>query len=108
MVGLRTSCRNHPRVIVPGGRGGLCDDCIEEKRRAYTDGGWRKRSAATITAHREKFGNVCPGWRIDRHVSTDLVVDHDVGVLCRSCNGRKAATDDKVKHAAASEGPAIG
>ena len=26
------------------------------------------------------------------HPATDLVVDHDLGVLCRSCNSSKAAT----------------
>jgi hypothetical protein len=29
------------------------------------------------------------------HPAYDLVVDHDLGVLCRSCNSSKAATYDR-------------
>jgi len=39
---------------------------------------------------------MCPGWGGDPpHDATDLVLDHDVGVLCRSHNSRKGATVDK-------------
>jgi hypothetical protein len=44
-----------------------------------------------------QHGQVCPGWGRPAHESTDLVVDHDVGPLCRSCNSRKAATVDKAR-----------
>jgi hypothetical protein len=29
------------------------------------------------------------------HPAYDLVVDHDLGILCRSCNSSKAATFDR-------------
>lgn len=46
-------------------------------------------------------GYYCPGWRLpdypghSPHPATDLVVDHDLGILCRSCNSSKAATHDR-------------
>ena len=61
----------------------------------------RRRRAAAVKAHRERFGNVCPGWGRAPHPSTDLTADHDhaiavggsptgtLNVLCRSCNGAK-------------------
>ena len=59
------------------------------------NGEWRKTSPATIAQHRARYGDVCPGWQREPHEARDLVVDHDVGVLCRACNGVKAATYDK-------------
>lgn len=29
------------------------------------------------------------------HPAYDLVVDHDLGVICRQCNSHKAATHDR-------------
>lgn len=52
--------------------------------------------------HRAKHGNWCPGYGTPSHAATDLTADHIVpiaaggkpdgalGVLCRSCNSRKA------------------
>lgn len=58
-------------------------------------GAWRRQSEKTRAEWVEAHGEVCPGWNKSAHPSKDLVVDHDVGVLCRACNGRKAATHDK-------------
>lgn len=64
-------------------------------------GNWRYNSQQLriqwITLH----GYNCPGWHIEGwtgrppHPATDLVVDHDLGVMCRSCNSHKAATHDR-------------
>ena len=62
---------------------------------AYYDRAWRDHSRRLREAWVEGNGWVCPGWKRPAHASTDLVVDHDVGVLCRGCNGVKAATFDK-------------
>lgn len=62
------------------------------------NGEWRSFSRALREAHVIEHGHVCPGWDRDSHELEDgggLVVDHDVGVLCRSCNAVKAATFDK-------------
>ena len=66
------------------------------KQRTYNTA-WRKASKAIRQAWLEQYGPVCPGWATPAHPSTDLVVDHDVGVLCRKCNSRKAATHDRPK-----------
>lgn len=64
----------------------------------------RKRRAATVAAWRELYGDVCPGWQRPAHAAgpdNPLTADHvepwartgredtELGVLCRSCNGRK-------------------
>ena len=73
----------------------------------------RKRRKAAVDAHRERFGNWCPGFgRPPHHAATDLTADHihemqDGGapdgpltVLCRSCNSRKAqATQTRLRRA---------
>lgn len=56
---------------------------------------WRKDSERQRKAWVEANGWTCHGWEVPSHPATDLVTDHDVGVLCRSCNARKAATVDK-------------
>ena len=66
-------------------------------------GGWRHYSQQLrlewITIH----GYHCPGWTMPNypghgpHPATDLVVDHDLGILCRSCNSSKAATFDRAR-----------
>jgi hypothetical protein len=96
----------------PSGRG-LCPDCQREydSSRAnvavYDSPAWRRLSAAAVRRHVRAHGWVCPGYGRGPHASTDLTADHpealalggaalpaqaEVGVLCRSCNGRKAAT----------------
>lgn len=59
------------------------------------------RRAATVRAHVDAYGWVCPGWDCAAHVATDLTADHVIPVgmggdpagplrvLCRTCNGRK-------------------
>ena len=55
-----------------------------------------------VMEHRKQYGDWCPGWGVPAHEAHDLTADHVVpyavsgdthgplGVLCRSCNGRKA------------------
>lgn len=57
---------------------------------------WVKQSAKIRARWIRDIGYICPGWEINSHESKDLVVDHDDGVMCRSCNGRKAALLDRV------------
>jgi len=61
------------------------------------DHAWRKHSKQTREAWVGGHGPWCPGYRRPGHwvTPTALVVDHDIGVLCRACNGTKAATEDK-------------
>lgn len=63
-----------------------------------------RRRADTVRAWRAEHGDWCPGWQRPPHPATDLTADHIVAfavngdeageltVLCRSCNGRKAAS----------------
>lgn len=72
-------------------------------RREEYAGNWRYNSQQLrlewITLH----GYNCPGWTMPNypgrppHPATDLVVDHDLGILCRSCNSSKAATHDRAR-----------
>src|SRR5262245_57535392 len=62
--------------------------CPPHKLRTYR-GPWRRQAEKTIAAHVAALGWWCPGWKRPAHPSRDLTVDHDVGVLCRSCNDRK-------------------
>ncbi|MFC9786448.1 HNH endonuclease [Rhodococcus sp. NPDC127528] len=67
--------------------------------------GERMRRAQAVAAHRLQHGNWCPGHGVPAHAATDLTADHTtpiaqggapdgpLGVLCRSCNSRKAARD---------------
>jgi hypothetical protein len=61
------------------------------------NGTWRTTSKQAIAHHTQQHGMMCPGWQRPPHPAHDgdLVTDHDVGVLCRACNGVKAATFDK-------------
>ena len=79
-------------------------------RAVYDTPRWRALSRATIRAHVQRSGWTCPGWGRPSHPSRDLTTDHleplarlqaagldvwdraNLAVLCRSCNGRKAAT----------------
>jgi 5-methylcytosine-specific restriction enzyme A len=73
-------------------------------RRPYTYEEQRRRAKAVddwVAVH----GWLCPGWRRPAHKSRDLTADHvhavaaggaedgHLQVLCRSCNGRKAAQE---------------
>lgn len=72
----------------------LCDTHTTTTARGYGTT-WQRQAAQKIAAHRAAHGNWCPGWNTPSHPATDLVVDHDVGVLCRGCNSRKANLADK-------------
>ena len=64
-------------------------------------GAWRYNSQQLRNNWIILHGYHCPGWNIEgwtgrpAHPATDLVVDHDLGVMCRSCNSHKAATYDR-------------
>lgn len=61
------------------------------------------RRRAAVATWRREHGDWCPGYQTPRHPSADLTADHitpiarggrpdgPLTVLCRSCNGRKAA-----------------
>jgi hypothetical protein len=100
-----------PRACLGCGRptrnGARCPACARDQDRTtwakrgksarYRSGGWEQQSKALRAQHVALYGPWCPGWARGGHwVRPDrLVVDHDVGVLCRRCNSRKAATVDK-------------
>ncbi|MGO1049794.1 hypothetical protein [Crossiella sp. CA198] len=75
-------------------------------RRPYT-AAERTRRARAVAAHRAQHGDICPGWEVPAHRASDLTADHHtpvgaggqeggaLGVLCRSCNGRKGARPDR-------------
>lgn len=58
---------------------------------------WRTTSRTTIAEHIARHGPTCPGYHRPAHTvpATHLVTDHDLGVLCRSCNAAKANTEDR-------------
>lgn len=92
-------------------RSGRCDEHEAMARRQhhnpqYDSADWRRRSAATLAAWRSQHGERCPGYDRWPHFATPdnpLTTDHPLalarggghdqplGVLCRECNGRKAA-----------------
>lgn len=71
------------------------------RSKAQYKGGWPAQAKAAIAAHRAIHGDVCPGWQREPHPihPSHWVCDHDVGPLCTSCNGTKAATADKQRAA---------
>lgn len=84
-----------------------CKQCTRTKEQGRTKpgrdryaGGWRYQSEQIRQEWIHIHGFICPGFNLDQwhkppHPATDLVVDHDIGVLCRKCNSSKAATYDK-------------
>jgi hypothetical protein len=94
-------------VLLEGGTRGSssrCGACLEKRggfnrgapspeRRQYQasryDYAWRKLSKAIREAIPE--GAPCPGWGVPPHpiARSEWTVDHDLGPLCRRCNGRK-------------------
>lgn len=73
------------------------------KGQRYRSGGWEQQSKQLRAQHLATHGPVCPGWARPPHRCSPqaLVVDHDAGVMCRSCNAVKAATVDKKRNARA-------
>ncbi|HEU4540323.1 MAG TPA: hypothetical protein VFR23_04275 [Jiangellaceae bacterium] len=92
-----TRCPNHTRS-----REQPRHQRAKRAKRPYT---WaeQQRRAQAVRAWIAEYGYVCPGWHTPPHPSMDLTADHivafainhdergDLGVLCRTCNGRKAA-----------------
>ena len=70
-------------------------------RREEYAGNWRYNSQQLRLEWIILHGFNCPGWTMPNHPGRpphpayDLVVDHDLGVLCRQCNSHKAATHDR-------------
>lgn len=60
-------------------------------------GDWPAYSRSTIDAYRTTHGDTCPGYGRSAHAIDpgEWTCDHDLGPLCRSCNGRKGGGDDK-------------
>lgn len=96
--------------------GTRCPEHATQQRRAYEarrgpkpphyakryDWAWRQHSKQLRDEYVKHWGEAglppyCPGWDTPPHPTTaaELVVDHDVAILCRSCNSRKAATWDR-------------
>lgn len=73
-------------------------DPVRQQRKVQRyDSEWRRYSKQARAEHVAAHGWMCPGYA-DRqpHPTTDLVTDHDLGVMCRSCNALKANTTDRM------------
>lgn len=96
-------CLDCGRATHEGSRCGNCKRAKDRQRwdtkRSTYDAAWRKHSKKLRDAHVATWGWWCPGWGPTHpaHASTDLVVDHDDGVLCRGANALKANTVDRGK-----------
>jgi hypothetical protein len=82
--------------------GSRCRTCTQRRdaernsSRPQYQGEWRHVRARVIQLWIDQHGLICPGWGRAPHPAADLTGDHNddgtIGVLCRSCNGRKGAT----------------
>jgi 5-methylcytosine-specific restriction protein A len=84
-----------------------CDDCLRANRGVYGVE-WQALSVRMRAEHVEAYGLWCPGWEVPAHsvpTAASFVLDHDIGVCCRSCNSRKAATYDKEQPVRGSQRP---
>lgn len=91
-----TRCPDHTRQV------DRAKTATARARRPYTNQE-KLRRARAVTDWRAQHGDVCPGYGVSAHPSSDLAADHvhpvgaggseegPLSVLCRSCNGRKAA-----------------
>ncbi len=68
--------------------GARCLKCRRAQRAKYSNG-WTAIAAERVRHHVAQHGWICPGFHCEPHASHDLVVDHDMGVLCRSHNSTK-------------------
>lgn len=88
---------------MPTFNGSRCPRCAGGHRRArrnpiYDQRAWRVRRVTDLQAHRQRYGNWCPGYGVPAHPSSDLTLDHIIPgsleggtqVLCRGCNTRKS------------------
>lgn len=74
----------------------------DPRRQARYSGTWDRQAKQAIAAYRDTHGDVCPGWHHEPHLilPSQWACDHDLGPLCASCNGRKAALHDRPQHQA--------
>jgi hypothetical protein len=77
--------------------GSRCPVHQAARRQAKYGGTWRRDSERRRAEHIATHGPICPGWQRPPHTvdPRTLHVDHDLGILCGSCNDTKAATFDK-------------
>lgn len=96
-------CLDCTRLVHLGPRCSTCQRARDRRRwqtkRHRYDTAWRATSKQTRDEHLATHGPTCPGYARPAHPATDLVVDHDLGVLCRTCNAVKANTADRGKPA---------
>ncbi|MFI9558857.1 hypothetical protein [Nonomuraea endophytica] len=98
----RSRCPDCHQLHAGTGRCARCSTRAKRQVRPYTSAE-RTRRAAAVATWRAEHGDWCPGWRRPGHPARDLTADHiqavaaggredgPLGVLCVSCNGRKAA-----------------
>ena len=93
------TCSNH--LAEPGKpRCTECERDYQRRRNASRPqyaGNWAADARAQIAAHRATHGDRCPGWQRPPHAihPDEWTCDHDVGPLCRSCNGAKGGGHDR-------------
>jgi hypothetical protein len=94
---MRRPCLGLPgypcRAITSSSR---CPHCQRQRRNRYR-GAWPALARQAVARYRTAYGDTCPGYDRAPHPTTDWVVDHDLGPMCRQCNGRKAATVDTAR-----------
>ncbi|MFC0438771.1 HNH endonuclease [Kutzneria buriramensis] len=90
-----------------------CDSCQARWDRAHDagrgsatergyDAAYQRLAGQIVAEHRGRSGDWCPGWQRPAHQATDLTADHivplaaggsneqhNLAVLCRSCNSAK-------------------
>lgn len=92
-------CRCGRRIPALSDRCGACES-VRNAIRDHYRGDWSEVSRLVRVQWLERHGPLCPGWGRPPHIvaAQELTVDHvrpksrdELSVLCRSCNGRKAA-----------------
>lgn len=92
-------CRCGARILAGAPR---CAGCEADRNavRTHYRGDWPELSRRVRAEWLAEHGPLCPGWGRPPHMVLEeqLTVDHvtprsvdELSVLCRSCNGRKAA-----------------
>jgi len=105
------SCLRCRQLTSRPSRSGLCAECQAEAeaerpaRAIYDSPRWRRLAGQVVLSWVRRHGWTCPGYERSAHRALDLTADHrvplaaggapwdraNIGVLCRSCNGRKSA-----------------